>query len=529
MLPENRKLKPYEKSLNAPSGQSTLKSSVYCPNSSKLSKQMIRYENMVSHCEKIQNATSCVDNKTPVSMMSSQKVRERLQRTKKDDSNILNKSILLKLKTNSSESKTTDPSTSLAVLSNTTSTSKDKSTKNNENTTNDGSVVSDLSRIRNLKQSLRLNQPQINYYKAMLKKHNQVELSSNRQRVLETIKGGKISGDVIEKRSNLFTEKNTFSPRILNTNAKSRLAQSSFYQAPNKNINKDQDQMTAYFGDLNMDDTLKDSTAKEPNVNGLVPRLDISRDKDNQKWLNNKNMKRNDATLKPLSNMRLTKSTNTNTHNKIKKLKNRSKSEYEYSTPRHSSDQDKLNMTLRRSELDDLSFSFMRDSASDLQISKLYIIINYLYLQIEKLREITEKVKEALGIPNSEYSDDSNLGVCYTPHKYRKIKKDLKKETEKTDYSETDDCSSVKSSFKNKLKLEQRIQHSDSSEHSQCFVKSQSEKLPNISEKPKSNQNSKAIMKTNQRQSSPETTELVNQNITNNTDDFSSDDWMSQF
>ncbi|XP_052273057.1 spermatogenesis-associated protein 7 homolog isoform X2 [Dreissena polymorpha] len=451
------------KSTTTMRGQLGVRSGPLAPTSAKLTTQYLVLDHMNNHYTKISRAKPAIDNRPPKSLSTSQKARDR--------------------KTREVMTKTGGrPSPMKAIHRSHTTTGYYQEDIYNENLwgepdpdDEDDQLVHSIMRTT-LRGNQALGQGQ----------HNEVEQDpegfnpytrTTRQRpssarsnrsmgsqvsrtMVQVAKKGTYDGDVLDKRSHVFTEGKPFTPRTLKTDRKSRLSQYKYYNklppksnstsakqeleadqeeeqpvAPEEKIRPqpkprqqrlDQTREGPVTMNSLMFETLHSRDFKREEPNPDIPKLDISMDTDHLKWVKEQALKakhrRNSETLKS-GTLReeggLNESVDfgktdemTLTYGTLGSTKTRPP----LGSARKISPEDEEAMYVR----------FMRDVTNEVldrgiytdrslrQVFKAHIARNKGRLDELRLHQITDDIRQQLNIPRYDMDDDTSLSMTKT-------------------------------------------------------------------------------------------------------------------
>lgn len=309
-------------------GQLGLRSSALAPTSSKLTTQYMVMDHMKNHYSKITNAKPAIDNKAPKSISTSQKVRDKNTREGK-------------------RRPVSAMSVNYPVRPYSAMTGHDDDIYDEDqwgDVDPDDEVEKQVREIMRMKlQTKSANQMRSTnatyggspYYSSRLDHTGHprpVSARSSARSVhsarysmggtampTKTISQKTYDGDVIDKHNHVFTQpEKPFTPRLLKSNRVSRIAQSKYYTAPpqkretNESTNAKEVETTSSHPKPKakprknapldksgeMTDTLmfeslqsRDFSRYSDEREQVVPRLDISLDKDNMNWIKEQAMK----------------------------------------------------------------------------------------------------------------------------------------------------------------------------------------------------------------------------------------------
>ncbi|XP_063428727.1 spermatogenesis-associated protein 7 homolog isoform X4 [Mytilus trossulus] len=310
-------------------GQLGLRSSALAPTSSKITTQYLVLDHMNNHYRKVVGAKSAIDNKPPKALKTSQKIRDRQTRDYVKKTGTRPPSRTMPSRTHSqmqyydqddyddeNQWGEYDPDDEEERLVQTIMRTTLKPKSSNSVNATHGSVTEPTERqYEDYAHTNVTQQPRaMSANSKWMKTRNMMTAVRAVTAPISARKDKTYDGDLIEKRSQMFTEEKPFTPRTLKTkNRSSRLSEYKYYTPPpQKRSGKKQEEedhetkkketpapkprprqsaKSPQRVDASMTDTLMFESLQSRDFSRfkdkeeLVPKLDISLDKDHMNWL----------------------------------------------------------------------------------------------------------------------------------------------------------------------------------------------------------------------------------------------------
>ncbi|XP_053408721.1 spermatogenesis-associated protein 7 homolog isoform X2 [Mercenaria mercenaria] len=455
------------KSSNSLRGQMGLRSGPLAPTSAKLTTQYLVLDHMNNHYSKITKARPAIDNKPPKSMSTSQKARDRktrdvVQKTGRrpmsatksmsrphtttgyyQDEDIYNENLWGEVDPEDEEEMMIHNIMRTTLRGNDpVSTQAMHGSDPNQNP-ND---FSPYARVRQRPSSAR----------------SQRSMGSAVSRTMVQVpsKKGTYDGDILEKRSQVFTEQKPFTPRTLKTDRKSRLSQYKYYNklppkeaksksredAPEQTTEKKQVEPTTETrpqpkprnirldrtreGPVTMNSLMFETLhsrdfSKYDDKNGQnsdIPKLDISMDTDHLKWIKEQASK---AKVRSSSDTMKSTVREEDPYDQSVDFGKTGEMSLTYGTLGSTKTRPPLGTSKKMTPEDEeaMYVRFMRDVTNEVldrgiytdralrQVFKAHIARNKGHLDELRMHEILDNIRKELDIPRYDIDDDTSLSM----------------------------------------------------------------------------------------------------------------------